>query len=222
MRSQSNAKVDTGPVPDSRRGFSRYHVASRKNQPPNLEAIFKSIAGDKSVRRRGFLNQKNDARGIMGRVDPEYNVIGKADDLWRFLLNYGVLVEGPEGFWYDERRATIVLQSCGEVREPGALHGPDAQRIATIKSRRARKSASREEVVVPLKPPLKFIEEGERRAKQAEIACIDQEVSAIEQSRAAIAVRLKGLAEEQRQLMETDAKAAEQLQVLSAKRRRLE
>ena len=110
----------------------RYNVHG--NPPRNLEGIFWGIA--RSVRRRGFLHAGNARKEIRSIIE---NALGKganrgeADDGFRFLENYNILLTEGERVWYDAKRAEVILQySITRTVPPNPI--PCTDRIAELKA----------------------------------------------------------------------------------------
>ena len=126
--------------------FSRYHCKSKSAQPQSLEAILKFFLRDKDVRRRGFLTSKNDVRAVLARADQYYKEIGKADDLMRFLLNTGALINDEQGYWFDEPRGVYILDCCSKGTEPELPEGTVAERVLAIKAARLKAIEENDEI----------------------------------------------------------------------------
>ena len=117
---------------------SRYRVIN--TNPPNLTNILRLIQTDAAVRRSGAVPDKTYGRGIICRAHRCYkNDSGKADDAWRFLLKFAVLIEMDDGFWFDGDRGQHILTCCERACEPNPPRPPQ-ERVEAIKASRIKMS----------------------------------------------------------------------------------
>jgi hypothetical protein len=112
--------------------FSRYHCTS--NPPPYLECVLKQLR--KASQGRGSIRNKTEARALAVKADKGYEKRGQADDLVRFLLNTGILIETEEAsvLYFDDERALHVLECCDGAKEPQTAANP-AKRVRSILKR---------------------------------------------------------------------------------------
>jgi len=90
--------------------YSRYHCSG--NPPPYLDCVIKQIK--KVTAGQGFVRRKPDIRSLAAKAHQDYSDRGKSDDLVRFLLNVGILIELPDDkrVYFDaERLARIIHES---------------------------------------------------------------------------------------------------------------
>jgi hypothetical protein len=119
--------------------FSRYHCTS--NPPPYLECVLKQLR--KASQGRGYIRNKTEARALAVKADKGYEKRGQADDLVRFLLNTGVLIESEESnsLYFDDERAGYVLECCDNATEPQIAANP-AKRVSRILKRISESSSA--------------------------------------------------------------------------------
>ncbi len=98
---------------------TRYGCTPRTKQPPDLSRVINALR-KQAQQRLGIPCGKNNIRAILARASNEYAERVPADELFRFLLNTGILIEESEGgkLHYDGERADEVLACCDAVREP--------------------------------------------------------------------------------------------------------
>ncbi len=111
---------------------SRYHCSGK--QPPGLKAVFREFS--KSVRGKGFFQEKKVAVDACARGFREYDNKNRANELVGFLRDAGVLISPSGGddarLFYDADRATLLLSCCDARCEPGPAGNVDL-RISAIK-----------------------------------------------------------------------------------------
>ncbi len=105
--------------------FSRYHCSS--NPPPALDVVVRELAKRNSA-KNGIKN-KQAVRALAQQSHSHYHDKGKSDDLCRFLLNVGVLLESSEQgrLYFDAVRAAVVLECCRNGQEPDEAPNPEAR-----------------------------------------------------------------------------------------------
>lgn len=108
---------------------SRYH--SSGNPPPYLDSVLKNLR--KAANGQGHVNNRGTVRALAARANSEYGIRGRADDLVRFLLNSGVLIELPDDgrLFVDAERMDHVLDCCDSGKEPSVADDP-AHRVRAI------------------------------------------------------------------------------------------
>ncbi|MFA5184914.1 MAG: hypothetical protein WC551_00295 [Patescibacteria group bacterium] len=113
---------------------SRYHCSGK--QPPGLKAVFREFS--KSVRGKGFFQEKKVAVDACARGFREYNNKNRANELVGFLRDAGVLISPSGGddarLFYDADRAILLLSCCDARCEPGPAGNVDL-RISAIKQK---------------------------------------------------------------------------------------
>lgn len=110
---------------------SRYHCSGKR--PPGLKAVFREFA--KSVRGKGYFQEKKDAADACARGFREYDNKNRANELVGFLRDAGVLVspsdKNDSRLFYDSDRAAVLLACCEAKSEPGPAEN-DELRIGRI------------------------------------------------------------------------------------------
>lgn len=127
----------TGPETSER--HSRFKVTARNQQPTALEAVLKALG--KGIRKTGAFKQPDEVRGIFAGAHRDYAVRGAADDLYRFLKNFGVLVrDGEEGeIYFDRARGQTLAAACVAGCAPPPVRDPAAQLAALREQAAARR-----------------------------------------------------------------------------------
>lgn len=112
---------------------TRYNTMSLP--PPSLSKAVDALV--RNARRMGGSLPANGTtiRRILKSADSEYDKRGRADDLYRFLRNQGILIEDTESkrYYVDSDQAEIVLEACERHSSPPDV--PDQlERLALLRS----------------------------------------------------------------------------------------
>lgn len=108
---------------------SRYDC--HKNPPPGLTAVLGVIG---RAGGHGRFNSKHLLRNLFKRGHREYDDRGPADDLLRFLLNTGCVIECDGRYYFDAERAAYIEGCCVRKTAPG----PNPPAIDRLKALIAR------------------------------------------------------------------------------------
>jgi len=106
---------------------------------------------EKRCRAAGSIKNKQLVRALAQKAHPHYQDKGKSDDLCRFLLNVGVLIEPTDErcLYFDEERAVVIIECCEQGCEPEQASDPET-RILEIKQREDVSDADEESAEPPL------------------------------------------------------------------------
>lgn len=118
--------------------FSRYKSTNKALQPPSMQQVFRLLK--KQADASGSLGNSNIpqcARSIAARANKFYEDRGKADDLWRFLLNTSVVIQHSNGlFYFDQEQSVHVSECCENGSAPNTTTNADARIAAMLEHAR--------------------------------------------------------------------------------------
>lgn len=134
---------------------SRYHVVG--SPPPNYEALIGAIVGGKSVRRQGYYRDNAAVRSIVMEFCKTDKTMsrGAADDVVRFLKDYGVLLlSSGEGLYPDPRVGSRLISAIKRGKDMNPITPEEAERaLVRVKAALKKKDKKSEGAGVSVTSP---------------------------------------------------------------------